>query len=453
MKYMKYNKKIKLLTKKEQQLQLDSQSKMCNWLYNQLFQLVEQDYVNGNAHKFLFGRNLRNQVPAFKQQHPFLYKVHSSPLKNVALRLKDAYDRWFNPALDNEKPHFRSWKKKWFSLFYDEPNKGFKMLDSTTLQVSFGKLSDEEYQEQQKKDKLAKKQITVTVELIEPLVLEETEVLKTLRITKDLDSYYAIFTIENKKEVELVKEQTYISFDPNHKNLAVGIDNEGRTYELQRVTSILQYWDERIDQVKSKRDKCQKQSRLVITPHTEYWKPSPRWERLNRVVEKAYLKRREQIKLILYRYAHYFSRKYDTIIIGDYTPTVDVAEHDHMHRAMLNQTPIGQFRTILKWVQEKNGKHFMKVDERNSTKECCYCGTEEEKNPEIRVFTCKNCNYTFYRDINSSVNHARKAKKILPRTGYIGVEHPMYMVWWDWKRGKLSRGRFPAPAKGNKSLG
>jgi putative transposase len=347
---MKYNKKIKLLTKKEQQLQFDLQSKMCNWLYNQLFQLVEQDYVNGNAKKFLFGRNLRNQVPTFKQQHPFLYKVHSSPLKNVALRLKDAYDRWLNPELDNEKPHIRSWKKKWFSLFYDEPNKGFQMLDSTTLQVSFGKLSDEEHQEQKKKDKSVKKQITITVELIEPLVLEETEVIKTLRITKDLDSYYAVFTIENKKEVELVKEQTYISFDPNHKNLAVGIDNEGRTYELQRVTSVLQYWDERIDQIKSKRDQCQKQSHLVITPHTEYWKPSPRWERLNRVVEKAYLKRREQIKLILYRYAHYFSRKYDTIIIGDYTPTVDVAEHDTMHRAMLNQTPIGQFRTILKWV-------------------------------------------------------------------------------------------------------
>jgi len=437
---MLYNKKIKLTVTKEESIQLDAQSKMCNWLYNQLFDLVETDYKNGKPKNLLSGRNLRDEVTVMKQNHPFLYKVHSSPLKNAAFRLKDAYERFFDPGLANEKPHHRSWKKKWFSLFYDEPNKGFKLLDSQQLSISFGKLTDEEYQECKKVDKKAKKQIKLTVGLKEKMTLQSNQKIKTLRITKDLDSYYAVFTIEEKVSSTPVNSGSFIVFDPNHKNLAVGIGSDGKSYEIVALKSMLKYWDQRIDEIKSKRDKCEKQSKLVITPYTEYFKPSNRWERLNRTLEKAYLKRREQIKLLLYRYAHFFSRMYDEIYIGDYVPTPDLAKYKTMKRAMLNQTPIGKFRDTLNWVQEKNNKHYAKVEERNTTKTCCVCQHEEKKEPSIRVFTCVNCGTTLSRDMNAVVNIAEKAKKKLPRSGYIGVKNPIYTVWWDYKQGKVSCG-------------
>ncbi|OIJ19232.1 hypothetical protein BKP45_13820 [Anaerobacillus alkalidiazotrophicus] len=450
---MIFNRKNKLITTKEQELQLDGQSKMCNWLYNQLFQLVEEDYKNGRQEKLLNGRNLRNKVPKIKAQSPFLYKVHSSPLKNTALRLKEAYDRFFDQKLDNQKPKFRSWKKKWFSLFYDEPNKGFKLLDEGKLSITFGKLSVEEHQELKKKDKKIKKQLSTVVTLVEPLALGENEKVKTLRITKDIGGYYAIFTIENSKGIEMVKENSYIVFDPNHKNLAVGIDHKGRSYELKALSSTLKYWDKRIDQIKSKRDKCERFARLVTTPNTQYWKPSKRWNYLNRALERAELTRREQIKQVLYSYAHYFSKKYDHILIGDYVPTPDVAKHGSMKRAMLNQTPIGQFRKILEWVQEKNRKYYTKVDETSTTKACCVCGHHEKKEPDVRVFTCKSCETTMYRDMNSVVNIGKKEGKLLPRLGYVGVKSPTYTVWWDWKRQSIVRGKYRQLASVNESLG
>lgn len=450
---MKYNHKIKLQTTKEQEWQLDGQSKMCNWLYNQLYELVEMDYKNGNTKKLLNGRNLRNEVPKVKQNNPFLYKVHSSPLKNVAIRLKEAYERFFDPKLDNQKPKFRSWKRKWFSLYYDEPNKGFKMKGENQLSISFGKLSDDEYKVLKENDQNTKKQLSLMVSLAEPLVLKENEKINTLRITKDIGGYYAVFTIENKIEQEKVKEESFIVFDPNHKNLAVGIDHKGYSFELKSLSSTLKYWDKRIDQMKSKRDKCLKKAHLVKTPHSQYWKPSRRWEYLNRTLERAELTRREQIKQVLYSYAHYFGNKYDHIFIGDYVPTPDLAEYGSMRRAMLNQTPIGQFRKSLKWVQEKNQKHYTKVDETNTTKECCICGHLEKKEPSIRVFTCKQCNTTMYRDLNGAVNIAKKEGKLLPRLGYVGVENPTYTVWWDWKRQKIIRGKFRQLASGNESLG
>ncbi|MEW9677985.1 helix-turn-helix domain-containing protein, partial [Lentibacillus sp. L22] len=88
-----YNKKVRLVVTKENKQLLDSQSRMCNWLYNQLLDAVEEDYHNGKKKKLLSGRNLRNEVPKIKGENPFLFKVHSSPLKNTALRLKDAYER------------------------------------------------------------------------------------------------------------------------------------------------------------------------------------------------------------------------------------------------------------------------------------------------------------------------------------------------------------------------
>lgn len=315
-----------------------------------LLDVVEEDYRSGNMKKLLSGRNLRNEVPKIKRKNPFLFKVHSSPLKNAGLRLNDAYNRYFDETLANKKPKHRSWKKKWFSLYYDEPKKGFKLVKSNELTLTFGKLTDEEFSEAKKADKKAKKSIHITVGLVEEVELSETESIKTLRITKDLDSFYAIFTIQDCRKIEQVEEQSFIVFDPNHKNLAVGLASDGKSFELKSMNALLKYWDKRIDDIKSKREKCEKYNRLISTEKVTYMEPSKRWKRLNRALIKAEQKRREQIKTLLFSYAHYFSKRYDAIYIGDYIPTPNVATYGSMRRAMLNQTPVGQFRNTLNWV-------------------------------------------------------------------------------------------------------
>src|ERR1700722_1278381 len=128
---------------------LDSQSRICNWLYNHL---IEQ----GNAYKqqFIETQNpqysktvytkfgLRNLIPELKKEHPFLKTVHSSPLKNTALRLTDAIQAHQKTKKGKRKgqagwPRFRSWNRRWFSLQYDEPKKGFK-ITKDRLKLSFG---------------------------------------------------------------------------------------------------------------------------------------------------------------------------------------------------------------------------------------------------------------------------------------------------------------------------
>ncbi|MCK4259630.1 MAG: transposase [Halanaerobiales bacterium] len=75
---------------------------------------------------------------------------------------------------------------------------------------------------------------------------------------------------------------------------------------------------------------------------------------------------------------------------------------------MLNQEVIGEFRHILKWIMERNGKYFSKVDETDTTKICSICGHKEKKDPSIREFVCSECSNKLARDINSTVNIAQK---------------------------------------------
>ena len=140
------NQKIEIKFDKESSLILDSQSRMCSKLYNILLENCKKEYEETGQNKLLTGRNLRDLVVDIKQEHAYLYSVHSSPLKNTAFRLKNAYEKYFKSLKDKTYdlgyPKFHSNKKKWFSLLYDEPNKGIR-IENKHIRISLGYKLDE----------------------------------------------------------------------------------------------------------------------------------------------------------------------------------------------------------------------------------------------------------------------------------------------------------------------
>ncbi len=139
-----------------------------------------------------------------------------------------------------------------------------------------------------------------------------------------------------------------------------------------------------------------------------------------------------------YVISNYIAKHYDCVVIGDYAPSIGVAIYKRMHRGMLNQTMIGQFRNILEWVMKRSGKQYIKIDEHNTTKECCICGHNEKKGPHIREFTCKKCNSKLNRDFNSSINIAKK-EKLLSGSDYVNWElsHVTYTAKWDYRQSRI----------------
>jgi putative transposase len=388
--------------------ELNGQSKICNWLYNYLveksLQLKEEFILSGasQAAKDLYTkRGLRNLLPAIKEEHPFLKVVHSSPLKNTALRLSEAIQAHQKSKKGKRKgkemgwPNFRSWKREWFSLFYDEPGKGFK-IQGKTLILSLGIGKD-------------RKRRSITLELPEADLLKN-KTLRNLRIVSEMNDFYAIFTIQ--KDLPSPKPiSKIIALDPNHKNLAYGVDANGTAIEIA-PPKWLKIYDKRQDELKGKRDRCQKKSKRVPVldergnpTGKEYYLPSKRWEKYDRALRSLFRKRREQTKTFMFTSAHRLFREYDCVGIGDYTPHGEGITKP-MRRAMNNRSLIGRLKKTLSWVARKSGKTFLEFDEKGTTRTCSHCQRIEPQgiHVSLRQWQCPQCKTIHIRDENAAIN-------------------------------------------------
>jgi putative transposase len=422
---------------------LDGQSRICNWLYNTLLdtaQNLRKHYIESKdpllALTIYSKRGLRNLLPKLKEEHPFLKVVHSSPLKNAALRLSNAIQTHQKSKKGKRKgkitgwPKFRSWKSSWFSLLYDEPGKGYK-IEENQLILSLGMGQD-------------CKQRSLSILLKDAPALKRQKI-RNLRIVKQQGRYFAIFSVHKEMREKHPIKQT-IALDPNHKNLAYGADTEGNAIEIASP-NWLKIYDKRIDELKSKRDRCLKKSHQKTNVDEKgnqvgksYWESSRRWKKYNKALEKALHKRREQTKTFLYTTAHQLFSVYDCVAIGNYTPHGNGISTP-MRRAMNNRSLIGRLKQILAWVATKSGKTFLEYDEKGTTRTCHHCHyiVEGGLSPNIRYWECVSCKTKHIRDENSAQNGLRQvlrdlATKSEPLSSQVsGSDLVSIVKRWAWR--------------------
>jgi putative transposase len=140
---------------------LDGQSKIRNRLHNDLIDIVgdsikslsdikasnETDIDKSSELdliRTLYTKNgLRDLVPGIKERHPFYKSVASSPLKNVARRLNRSIKNFQDSKTGKRKgpkigwPKYKSWKKEWYSIEYEERGKGWS-IENNELKLTFG---------------------------------------------------------------------------------------------------------------------------------------------------------------------------------------------------------------------------------------------------------------------------------------------------------------------------
>jgi putative transposase len=427
--------KIRLVVDPPSAAVLDGQSRILNWLYNLLVDVagdLRHGYIaNPNdttGHNLYTKRGFRNMLPALKAQFPFLRTVHSSPVKNAALRLAKAIGDHQDCAHGRRKgkpvswPHFRSWKRKWFSLLYDEPGKGFSLVGDL-LTVTLGVDAQG-------------KRLSVQARLAEPLPRRYTsEDIRNLRIVRDGTDFHAVFAVERGLP-EGKPIFRAIALDPNHKNLAYGVDAEGTATQIANPW-FAKLWQRRTCDLKSRRDSCKKQSVRVIRPDGSwYWRPSRRWLRFDRALAEVHRLRREQTKAYLFTMANRLFRKYDLVAVGDYTPHGGGITPG-MRRAMNNESLIGRFKEVLSWVAMKSGKRYDEWREAGSTRTCCECGQVVEGgiSPDIREWDCPRCNAHHIRDENAARNGLMRVliKNPLPCSGRLGGQPVAVLTRRTWR--------------------
>ena len=389
---------------------LDDQSRVCNWLYNHLLEIangLREQYIqtqNPDVGKQLYTKTgLRDLVPELKKQFPHLTRVHSSPTKNAALRLTRSIQTFQHAKKAGARrktgwPRFRSWGSDWFSLLYDEPNKGFK-IKGRLLSLSCG-VDDQG------------KRIRVELLLDDLRGLKQAQI-RSLRIVKTGGRLFAIFSVL--KPVAAIRPLTHtsrvIALDPNHKNLVVGVDSQGQAIEVESPR-WLKMLDRRLDELKSMRDRCQRRSLWIGKYDHEgkavgkgRWRPSRRWQKLQSRIQRLQAKRRLQTQIFLRQLANRLYAIYDQVAIGHYTPSA-VSTPSHCRRSMCAQSLIGRFKQTLAWTARKSGKHFQIYDERGTTRTCSHCGHVVSGGlaPSVRCWSCPHCQVHHNRDENAAQN-------------------------------------------------
>ncbi|ONI44882.1 hypothetical protein AN640_05195, partial [Candidatus Epulonipiscium fishelsonii] len=307
-----------------------------NWLYNYLLEICIKDYMeNNNSLKLLEGRNLRNYATALKKEYPFLKTVYSAPLKECAYRIKRAYIKSFTSSAGF--PTFRSWKRKWFSLVFDEPFKGWEVKDDGDIvSISLGKIPNMPLEQ-------GKRNPSVLGKLKSPMILELNEKFKTFSLVKKDNKFYGIFTIEKQLPIVHHPQTKWIAINLETQHFFVSLDYKGDVLKFKEI-SLVKYWDNQIKSIRLKRDMCKTKYKKCTLNGIKYTVHSPRWNKLNHTINIAKNTKQEQLKTIFFQISLHLYKNYDLVIITDYNSSIK---------------PVGLFRRTLKWVSQKQQKYFI----------------------------------------------------------------------------------------------
>lgn len=75
----------------------------------------------------------------------------------------------------------------------------------------------------------------------------------------------------------------------------------------------------------------------------------------------------------------------------------------------------GQFIEMIAYKAEEAGKHFVKVDPRNTSQCCSGCGVVVKKSLSQREHKCPDCGLTLDRDVNAAINIRERGLSVVGR--------------------------------------
>jgi putative transposase len=237
-------------------------------------------------------------------------------------------------------------------------------------------------------------------DVIATLTEEAPEVFKTVAISRDGRGIYsASFPTEVSETVPEEKAPEVVAFDLGIKTLATGVNEQGKVYHVKSKFSNRgkRWYNNQLDRIRSKRDKCKKKSRRYI--------------HLSKVYKRVSQKKQNKQKDSLHKASHYIAQRMveRTVVVGDLSQRQMVTrEHQernkYLNRSVYNDWGLYTFMQMLMYKCQKNGKDLQVIDEYNTSKMCSHCGNLQKMPLHKRTYCCKDCGMVMDRDDNSAVN-------------------------------------------------
>ncbi len=361
--------KYRIFPDSKRQKEIDERLILSQKLYNSILEKAKTAYEKNKkskVNKSTFNRYMKKAISGNKD---FL-KIYSQSRQDVFIRVQKAYQNFFRRVKEKKKdkhqkvgfPRFKS-RDRYNSMTYPQDNGSFS-IEKNMLRISrIGR---------------------VQIELHRPIEGK----IKTMTIKKEAGKYYAVFTAIKNIKIPKVKDTNPVGIDMGLETFATFSDGK-----------------------KIQKPKFQKDSQKHIA----------RWQKIIAKRKKG-SHRRELAKLRLQKKWEcttnqsddYFHKLTDNLIKSGYTSFALEDLHiqnmvrNHNLAQSINNASWNRFAQILSYKAESAGMKVIKVDARNTSKQCSQCGSVKEMPLSKRIYDCK-CGLHLDRDINAAKNILNRA--------------------------------------------
>ncbi len=383
--------KIRITPTPEQEQVLWDLSEKCRLLYN--FALAErnQNWEANLEHPkeertYITYLKQQNALPSIKKQYPEYVWVYSKVLQMTLRRLdadfKSFFTRWNQGDKQARPPRFKG-RHFFTTLYYNQS--GFVLnREQKIIRFSHNHPADVELQ--------------FDLPWLPPI----TGTIKQVDIFQDTRHRWFVAIIIDEVTPGYIDNNLYQAIDLGITNLVTAVNMHGKFIQIRNRRADL-YWKSKIREVQSKRDHCKKHSH--------------KWHFYNAKLLKIHRKCSNQ----MFDFQHKISKKVventraTTLIIGDLDikdmiqkrKTTGYPRHNQANRTLnhsLQSTgSLGRFAEFLTYKAERVGKRVTRIDESQTTRTCCLCGTVRNRSLSERDIHC-DCGTTLDRDQNAAIN-------------------------------------------------
>jgi putative transposase len=368
---MLISKKIKMELSEQDAATLEFMQGKCRGLYNWwVMKLREGERWNLYAAK--------RSLQASRAYDPELNFVYGKLLQEVYFRLDSAMQAFFRRVKNGETPGFPRVRPRhcFFTLCYPAM---YLKVDGFSLTLPTGGQGKNKH----------------FPDVVATLTEQAPTGFKEVAISRDgRGCYYASFVHEVPEATH--EQEGVLAFDLGLKTLATGVNEQGRIYHIGGFKGS-RWYNRQLDKIRSKRDRCKKKSR--------------RYLHLSQVYKRVSQKKRNKRQDCLHKASHLIAHKTveRTIVIGDLSQQQMVTkEHTernkHLNRAVFNDWGLYTLVQMLQYKCVRSGKELVRLDERNTSKQCSGCGHLQAMPLWKRTYGCMECGLVRDRDENSAVN-------------------------------------------------
>lgn len=383
--------KIRIFPSLEQIRLLWVLSEKCRLVYNFALQERKLDWIlqrekMESQRNYITCVDQLNKLPSMKKKYPEYKWVYSKVLQMTLQKLDASFKSFFSMRKkgdDKSKPPRFKGKQYFFTLCYNQS--GFK-IQKNSIKFSHKHPSHLPLSFEIPSDLI---QGVINVKQVEILFQEHTQ-------------KWFICINHEFNPPPYHDNGLYQAIDLGVSNLVSAVNLHLKSTQIQNRRAD-RFWRKKAEEVQSKRDHCRKYSH--------------RWKKHNKKFVKMKIKCANQLR----DFQHKISKKIvtntksNTIIIGDLSPKQMARKKKGTGNGRLTKSyktlnfsiqstgSLGRFAEFLTYKAEKVGKRVIRIDESNTSRKCCICGTLKKRKIFERTIIC-GCGNSLDRDINAAIN-------------------------------------------------